>query len=207
MLRMILTRIPTKSSDIIDSLPRRVGELPCLLTNLILDVPRMSIEVTTKIFSPFVTPSPRKHPELTLPLLRHFSIPQLRTAKIILECLSRVDIVSPALSASQAHDKTFVYPKERDIASNLSPSRTNVERPPMVIPPKPQTSVHRHPKSYTNEIIMTYERTTSQKAYRVFLDSIYYLCGFRTWYQREDYKQGITPLLGETLQKFNLRET
>lgn len=64
----------------------------------------------------------------------------------------------------------------------------------MVIPPKPQIFVHRHPKSYTNEIIMKYEGSTNQlAAYRVFLDSFYYLCGFRAWYQREDYKEGITP--------------
>ena len=155
----------------------------------------MSVQAVPKFFNPFSTPSPRKRPRVDPSSPEALlDSPTEDLAKIILEHLSRVDIVSPAPSPSQAYDKALLYAKERDTSWNLSPSKTIVERRPMVIPPKPQTFVHRHPKSYTNEIIMKYEGTTSQQAaYRVFLDSFYYLCGFRAWYQREDYKQGITP--------------
>jgi len=77
---------------------------------------------------------------------------------------------------------------------NLSPSKTVVENRPMVIAPRPQTFVHAHPKSYTNEILSSIEAITTQKAaYRIFLDAFYYECGFRPWYQHPDFIEGITP--------------
>ena len=132
-------------------------------------------------------------------------------ANIILEHISAVDIVSPASSPSQARDKALPYAKSCDASLNLSPSKTIVERRPIVIPLKPQTFVPRHPKWYTNEILTKSEATQSQQpAYRVFLDSFYCLCGFRAWYQREDYNQGMYAALlcrgrGEDCQPISRR--
>lgn len=77
---------------------------------------------------------------------------------------------------------------------NLSPSKTVVQKCPMVIAPRPQTFVHTHPKSHANEIISSAKAIAAQKAaYRVFLDAFYYQCGYRLWHQRPDYIEGITP--------------
>jgi hypothetical protein len=63
----------------------------------------------------------------------------------------------------------------------------------MTIPAHPQRYTHTHPKSHTNDILMRYDSISTQEAaYRVFLDCFCYHCGYRAWYQTEDYKSGTT---------------
>jgi hypothetical protein len=111
----------------------------------------------------------------------------------VLEHISRVDIVSPAPSPSQSYAKALQTAKERDMEWNLSPSKTVVQKRPMVTAPRPQTFIHTHPESHTNRIIAAAETATTQlAAYRLFLDAFYYECGFRQWFQRPEFIEGIT---------------
>jgi hypothetical protein len=158
----------------------------------------MTLEAKPTFYNPthtYSTPSPRKRHRIdsTSPEAL-FNSPTEELARIDLEHVSRVDIVSPAPSPSQNYAKALHAAKERDVQWNLSPSKTVVQKRAVVTAPRPQTFVHTHPKSHTNEIISSAEAITAQKAaYRIFLDAFYYQCGFRPWYQRPDFVKGITP--------------
>ena len=115
-------------------------------------------------------------------------------AKLVLEHLQRVDVISPPSSPSQNYSKALEAAKDFDLVLSLTPSKTLVEQRPMVIPPKPVTYVHRRPDTYTNAIVARDDSNRAQKAaLRVFLDAFYYKCGFRTWYQNPNYIAGMNP--------------
>ena len=120
--------------------------------------------------------------------------PSDHLAKVVLEHIQHVDVISPPLSPSQSYSKTLQTAKDFDLILSLTPSKTILDRWPMGIPPKPVTYVHRHPDSYTNVITAKEEATRIQRLrWEYFLDAFYYECGFRTWYQRSDYVAGRNP--------------
>jgi hypothetical protein len=72
--------------------------------------------------------------------------------------------------------------QQREEQWNLSPSKSIVERLPVVRPPKPDIFVHTHPKSHTNTIIAeSVEKVFELSAWRVFLDAFHASCGFVHW--------------------------
>ena len=173
---------------------------------------RMSVEAEPTFYNPgymYMTPSPRKRPRFDVASPEALlTSPDETLARIVVEHLSRVDIVSPAPSPSQNYAKAFKTARERDMQWNLSPSKTAVQKRPVVIAPRPETFVHTHPKSWTNEIIAATEAITAQKAaFRVFLDAFYYECGYRSWYQRPSYIEGTTPQALNTDVKGNKKSS
>ena len=146
------------------------------------------------------SPSPKKRPRTDSASSHSLLEKHTERFEIVLEHIQHVEILSPASSVSQNYQKALRAAKYKDLQWSLSPSRTVVQKRPLVIPPHPQTFIHTHPKSHTNNILASAERATFQRAaYRIFLECFYYECGFRPWYQQPEYvNEGIHPYIQYT---------
>ena len=112
-----------------------------------------------------------------------------RLRRIVLEHLSHIEPLPPATTASQRLSDAVSAACHHDAKCQLSPSQTVVTRRPLRLDSSPDTFVHTHPKEYTSRIVAQEESKTQQTAaLRVFLDCFYYTCGFRAWYQRDEFK-------------------
>ena len=123
-------------------------------------------------------------------------------AKVILEHIQKVDLVSPATPPVRNFNKLLSMAKEEDRKKGLTPTQTIVERRPVVIPPSVEVWVHRHPESHILDILADQNETNAQEAaLRVFLDAFHGFCGYIPYHMRE--QQGIhlspssTNCLGE----------
>ena len=141
--------------------------------------------------SVYITANPRKRPHTDFAPDTLVKSPTDHLAKVVVEHIHQVDIISPPSSPSKNYSKALQTAKAFDALFSLTPSKMLLERRPIMIPPKPVTYVHRHPDAYTNAITAREKSTRTQEAaLRVFLDAFYYKCGFRAWYQSQDYVAG-----------------
>lgn len=110
-----------------------------------------------------------------------------RVKRVVLEQVSHVDIIGTGPSGDDRFALARAVAQSIHKAQMLSPSGTLVVRrgnPPS----SPDTFVFTHPKSHINTILVQEQALDGQHAaLRVFFDCLYAQCGYKTWYQRDDF--------------------
>jgi hypothetical protein len=144
-------------------------------------------QIEEPLYDPFQTPTRPIQPFDSSQLQQ---TPTKELAKVILEHIQRVDLVSPATPPVRNFSKLLSIAKEEDRHKGLTPTQTIIERRPAIIPPSAEIWVHRHPKSHILDILADQNEANAQEAaLRVFLDAFHGYCGYVPYHARE--QQGI----------------
>jgi len=116
-----------------------------------------------------------------------------RLKRVALEYVSHVDLVGSAPSRDGRLALARTAAQQLHKTQMLSPYRTIVvrrENPPS----SPDTFIATHPKFNINTILIQEQAQDAQcAALRVFFDCLYAQCGYKPWYQRENF--GNVPYL------------